>query len=444
MADNEELTALGQGVEAWHEWRKRNYKRPNLAHANLTHASLRTADLSGANLQCADLRSAKLSGADIRNGDLRNAALGGATLSRAILKGADIRYADLGGAILCRANLTGADLSGADLRDANLTEAVFAEANLNGATLSSRWLTNTDFRLATLKYTDLSGANLRHANLSGACLTGANLRNANLGDADLSDATIVNADLTGANLIGTNFHHCIVGSTTFGNCGLTETKGLDLVHHRGPSTIGVDTIYQSGGKIPDSFLLGCGVPANLIRSIRSLLASDQYYSCFISYDSKDEQFARQLHGRMRDAHLRVWFAPEDIQGGKKLHDQIETAIRGYDKLLIVLSKASLQSEWVMDELRKGFQAERDGGTRKLFPVLLTDYKALRRWVCRDSISGRDLAEEIRQYFIPDFSKWKNRKHFEDAFGRLLEALRARASSKTVRGRRKTQRALRPL
>ena len=155
----------------------------------------------------------------------------------------------------------------------------------------------------------------------------------------------------------------------------------------------------------------------------------QFYSCFISYSSKDEEFARRLHGRMRDAHLRVWFAPEDIQGGQKLHEQIETAIRVYDKLLIVLSEASLQSEWVMTELRKARKAERQSGQRKLFPVRLVDMETLRDWECFDADCGKDLAVELREYFIPDFSHWKEHDPFEAAFARLLKDLRAEEHAK---------------
>lgn len=154
----------------------------------------------------------------------------------------------------------------------------------------------------------------------------------------------------------------------------------------------------------------------------------QFYSCFISYSTKDEEFARRLHGRMRDAHLRVWFAPEDIQGGKKLHEQIETAIRVYDRLLIVLSGASLQSEWVMTELRKARKAERQSGKRKLFPVRLVDFETLRDWECFDADSGKDLAVELREYFIPDFSHWKEHDQFEDAFARLLKDLKTDVSA----------------
>jgi TIR domain len=150
----------------------------------------------------------------------------------------------------------------------------------------------------------------------------------------------------------------------------------------------------------------------------------QFYSCFISYSSKDEDFARRLHGKMRDAHLRVWFAPEDIRGGKKPQEQIEMAIRVYEKLLIVLSNASIQSEWVMTELRKGFKAEKQTGKRKLFPVRLADFETLRNWECFDVDSGKDLAVELREYFIPDFSNWKDHDQFEAAFARLLQDLKA--------------------
>jgi hypothetical protein len=201
-------------------------------------------------------------------------------------------------------------------------------------------------------------------------------------------------------------------------------RGLDSIDHDYPSTIGIDTIYLSQGKIPEGFLQGCGAPENLIRYIPSLLNSEdgiQFYSCFISHSSKDGEFAKRLHARMRDANLRVWFAPEDVQGGKKLHEQIEMTIRVYDKRLIVLSEASLQSEWVITELRKAFKAELRQGKRKLFPVRLVGYNVLRDWTCFDADSGKDLAVELREYFIPDFSHWKDHDQFEAAFARLLTA-----------------------
>src|ERR1044072_609998 len=328
----------------------------------------------------------------------------------------DLSDANLKGVDLKGANLTDVDLRGANLIEADLADAYLVEANCSGANLTG----------ARLDYANFLLANLSEANLNGAVLLGTQFRDVNLTKATLIGAILSRAIFAQTALNGANFEAAFVVGTAFANCDLTDAKGLDVIVHVGPSTIGIDTIYKSKGRIPEKFLRGCGVPEGFITEVRSLVdAVDgiQFYSCFISYSSKDEDFAKRLHGKMRDAHLRVWFAPEDIQGGKKLHEQIETAIRIYDKLLVVLSEASLKSEWVMDELRKGFKAERDTGKRKLFPVRLIDYETLKRWECRDSLSGKDLAEEVRKYFIPDFSNWKDHDQFEVAFSRLLNDLR---------------------
>jgi len=62
---------------------------------------------------------------------------------------------------------------------------------------------------------------------------------------------------------------------------LSEVSGLDTAIHRGPSSIGLDTLYKSQGRIPDRFLHEAGVPdeiTELVRSIRSGPAI-QWHSC---------------------------------------------------------------------------------------------------------------------------------------------------------------------
>ena len=72
----------------------------------------------------------------------------------------------------------------------------------------------------------------------------------------------------------------------------------------------------------------------------------QFYSCFISYSTRDEEFAKHLHSDLQNKGVRCWFAPHDVQSGKKLHEQIDEAIRRYEKLLLVLSGNSMSSGWV--------------------------------------------------------------------------------------------------
>jgi hypothetical protein len=88
----------------------------------------------------------------------------------------------------------------------------------------------------------------------------------------------------------------------------------------------------------------------------------------------------------------------------------------------VLSEHSIQSEWVMTEIRKARETEKKEKRRKLFPIRLCDMATLQAWECFDADSGKDLAVEVREYFIPDFSNWKDRIAFEQVFARLKNDL----------------------
>jgi uncharacterized protein YjbI with pentapeptide repeats len=309
-------------------------------------------------------------------------------LDGAELAGIQLKLADLSGANLVAANLAGANLVAADLYQANLSNALFAKADLDGAHLSK--------------------ANLSEASLNGATLIGANLNMAFLRGADLTS--------------------CTVGWTLFAYVDLSELKGLETVHHQGPSTIGVDTIYRSGGRIPETFLRGAGVPSEFIAYIGSMVGrAIEFYSCFISYSGKDQQFAQRLYNDLQGNKIRCWFAPHDIKGGRKVHDQIDEAIRLHDKLLLILSEHSIKSEWVNTEIAKARKREGKEGKRLLFPVRLVDFESLRGWECFDADTGKDSAREIREYFIPDFSDWKDHDAYQKAFQRLVADLKADTS-----------------
>jgi uncharacterized protein YjbI with pentapeptide repeats len=145
-------------------------------------------------------------------------------------------------------NLSGVTLRGATLRKANFSGADLSEADLTGANFSE--------------------ADLSRADLRGAILNRANLSEANLNGADLSGAIPNRADLSEANL-----SECTCFGTTFGMLDLSGAIGLDTVHHLAPSTIGIDTLFLSHGKIPDAFLRGCGAPEALISYLQSLIGA---------------------------------------------------------------------------------------------------------------------------------------------------------------------------
>ena len=129
---------------------------------------------------------------------------------------------------------------------------------------------------------------------------------------------------------------------------------------------------------------------------------------------------------MQQDHVRVWFAPEDMKGGQKIHEQLDAAIRLHDKLLLVVSEHSMNSEWVRTEIRKARKREVKEGKRVLFPIRLVPFERLQEWEVPDSDTGKDMAVEVREYYVPDFTTWKDHDRFEAEYKKLLRDLQASA------------------
>jgi hypothetical protein len=302
------------------------------------------------------------------------------------------------------------DLSRADLRQADLTARFLRGANLAGARL-----TGVNLSGANLSRSNLSKATLVEADLSKAVFTEAVLNQATLIAASLCQASFMAADLSGAVVVETDFTDPVMGFTLLGKVSLALAKGLDTVRRMGPSSVGIDTIYLSQGKIPEVFLRGAGVPESFIEYMRSLVGSAiEYYSCFISYSSKDEEFAQRLYADLQNKGVRCWFALHDVHGGRKLHEQIDQAIRVHEKVLLILSAYSMNSEWVKTEIAKARKREVEQRKQVLFPLRLASFETIRDWECFDADTGKDSAREIREYFIPDFSDWKKHDEYQRA------------------------------
>ena len=270
---------------------------------------------------------------------------------------------------------------------------------------------------------DLSGADLRGAELRGVDLSCTNLRRCDLSGADLSGADLHGASLTmanfrGAELTGTQFGDAHCGATLFVSVDLSGAKGLDSVEHDGPSTIGTDTLFRSGGKIPEAFLRGCGLPDELISYLPSLIGSMspiEFYSCFISHSSKDTPFAERIYAGLQSKGVRCWYAPKDLKIGENFRIGIDESIRIHDKLLLVLSKNSVRSQWVADEVESAMERERNENRLVLLPIRLDDS------VTR--IKAGWPAAVRRSRHIGDFRQWRDDDAYHKSFDRLLKDLK---------------------
>jgi hypothetical protein len=297
-------------------------------------------------------------------------------------------------------DLGGADLCGAKLRDTDLTAADLGGADLRGVDLDGAVLTNADLTKA-----DLTNADLTKADLTKADLTKADLTKADLGGAILHGTILRGADLSTA----------ILYETVFVDTDLTSAKGLETCQHWGPSSIDYRTLRRSD-PLPLAFLRGVGLPDNMIDYLPSLLNQPiQFFSCFISYSSKDQEFADRLHADLQNKGVRCWFAPHDLPIGAKTWDTIDEAIRLRDKVLLILPKNAIASDWVEDEVTKAFAEERTRKQLVLFPVRLDDVviKTTEAWAgkLRDNRN------------IGDFRHWKDHDAYQKALERVLRDLK---------------------
>ena len=309
------------------------------------------------------------------------------------------------------ANLRGANLRDANLQDCNLGKADFSEADLSKASFNSSIAISTNFSSTILRGTDLANAKLFYCNLHKADLRGASFDQTNF---------------TGVILIDANFSFAQTYLTVFGDIDLQDVQGLETVKHQGPSIIGIDTIYRSEGNIPEVFLRRAGVPDSFIDYMHSLVSKPvDFYSCFISFSSKDQAFAYRIYADLQSNGIRCWLAPEGMDIGDKIRPRVDETIRRYDKLLVVLSKHSIKSNWVAYEVEKALDKEPEGFTNVLFPIRLD--KAV---LSCDTQWAKDIQ---RRRHIGNFERWKEYHEYQLSFNLLLRGLTAKQKVQELEG-----------
>lgn len=446
MANQQHIEILQQGVEKWNQWRAENQDiEPDLSAYAFTKNIINNEPqiiLKGANLRKANLAGSRLRLADLRSADLSEANLQKSNLSGAFLVQANLDGANLSAAVLQGANLSDTKLNGAVFRGASLGQGKFMGHEFYfGKTIFEvpKWrrgnyffeqTRNTILRNATLNKSDLRWADFSNADLIGASLRDANLyattfRGANLREVDFGGACLYETNLNFAHLDDVNFGRSKLKSTYFLNVDLSKSKGLDKVRHDGPSTISMDTLFRSHGNIPASFLQGTGAPDAFIEFYETFSSGDiEYYSCFISYSGSDQEFAHKLHADLRREGIRAWLVPDDMKIGDPILPGSYQAIPSDAKLLLVLSKNSVNSDWIELEVNQTLEHERrtyeDMGDDEppvaiLLPIMIDSSinEAKPFW-----------AKNIRkERHIENFAEWQNKPSYQNALDGLLKNLR---------------------
>ena len=263
-----------------------------------------------------------------------------------------------------------------------------------------------------------------------------------MGNADFTGAFLENADFTDARLIRCVFADSILTNTCFTNCemsgnifcstDLRAAIGLETIHYRRPSTIGIDTVIISGGELPEAFLRGCGVPDSISVQIPSLVCAlepIQFYSCFISYSHEDKHFARRLFLALQARGISCWLDEHKLLPGDDIFDQVDQGIRLWDKVLLCCSEKSLSSWWVDNEINTAFEKEqrlmKQHGRKvlALVPLNLDDHMFSGKWN-----SGK--GAQVKSRLAANFTGWEtDNDRFNEQVDKVAKALRADAGGR---------------
>jgi hypothetical protein len=154
----------------------------------------------------------------------------------------------------------------------------------------------------------------------------------------------------------------------------------------------------------------------ILRNARRTVGAN----CFLSYASADQAFVDRLRDGLESHHVSCFQDKRYVLGGDELTTVIGRGIATSDVFIVVLSMASVSSQWVRDEALLALHYERLHETPIVIPLRLCAMHVLEGWTS----AGDDVAGKIRARSIVDF------EHVVDDWDGSMDRLRETLIAKT--------------
>ena len=94
------------------------------------------------------------------------------------------------------------------------------------------------------------------------------------------------------------------------------------------------------------------------------------WDVFLSYSTRDVEMATRIAGDLRASGLTVWHDVSNLHGGERIRESIDRAIRASKVFLLLTSRHSLRSRWVLNELDAAMLSEISRRKGFVIPVLI--------------------------------------------------------------------------
>ena len=98
------------------------------------------------------------------------------------------------------------------------------------------------------------------------------------------------------------------------------------------------------------------------------------YDVFVSYSSQDRLFASHLARELEDIGYVVWLDAWEVLVGHNIVDEVYKGITGAKFVVVLLSTASCQSQWVKEEFTTALTSEIEERQVSILPVKIEDCK----------------------------------------------------------------------
>lgn len=134
----------------------------------------------------------------------------------------------------------------------------------------------------------------------------------------------------------------------------------------------------------------------------SLAMSRQQPLCFLSHSSKDKDTVRQVATTLHTFGIDTWFDEWEIALGDSIPGKIQEGLARSSHVAIFLSKASIQSSWVTEELTAAIYRAVSAQTVKVIPVLLEECDVPALLASKARLSERDphkIAYELQKTML---------------------------------------------
>jgi len=148
---------------------------------------------------------------------------------------------------------------------------------------------------------------------------------------------------------------------------------------------------------------------------------------FISHSSTDKKFVRTLKDDLKENSFTTWVDEDELDFGDSLIDKLDAALEESSHFLIILSPASVNSEWVKFELSKVLKTKTTHLKQKIIPIKYSDCDVPTELL---KLVYADLTNEVRRvngekvFFVTDgYDNFLNRlcktiRNFEQALNSI--------------------------